>query len=346
MMKPANKPATSPDSLFPDHYDIEAEKAALNDLLVADNPDTTDPRWPRVVELENRIRALSQIRHAYTHRSGAETVVSNREAMDMNNIGTLVDEDQDSMTLHTREAFRLFVGRSRDVDGQYGPIVGGKRVASALRSAWALSANDNPYADWVLVSFMDEMDVIRKELEDSIAGYDGLIGELRARGLNYSILKSRKPVNVDLGFRSPYGYAVAELIVQYDYVVRQIKTLVRKDRITDADGRILLRQRVRGIRAMFELPPRYERYLMREELRQMSRSDWMPEAGIESGKRVAAVVGLFGEVPREVFTGAVRPRHSQRRANLSEQELRLLQDVALSPVVVTGDAEADEDELM
>jgi hypothetical protein len=35
---------------------------------------------------------------------------------------------------------------------------------------------------------------------------------------------------VELGFRSPYGYATAEAIVEFDYHVRMVKTLVLKDR--------------------------------------------------------------------------------------------------------------------
>lgn len=338
--------ATSPASPFSDGYDIEAEKAALQDLLDADNPGTTDPRWPRVVELEMRIEKLNQMKNAYAHRSGADRMVTDREAVDMKNIGTLVDDEQDSMTLHTREAYRLFMGRSRDAEGKYAPIIGGRRVASALRAAWALSATDNPYADWVLVSFMDHMEAMKENLEQAVARCEDSLKALRQRGLNYSVLRSRRPVDVDLGFRSPYGYAVAELIVLFDYYVRQVKTLIRKDRMSDEDGRILLRQKVREIRAMFELPSRYERFLMREELRQLCRADWLPEAGEESRKRVAAVVGLFGEVPREVFTGQIMPKHSRRRANLSDQEMRLLQEVALSPVVEAEASDAAEQGLV
>jgi hypothetical protein len=43
---------------------------------------------------------------------------------------------------------------------------------------------------------------------------------------------------------------------------------------------------------------------------------------------VKAVTGIFGEVPKAVFTGSVAPRHTRRRVNLSEQELALLQKVA------------------
>ena len=41
------------------------------------------------------------------------------------------------------------------------------------------------------------------------------------------MLASRSPVAVELGFRSPYGYATAEAIVEFDYHVRLVQTLIR-----------------------------------------------------------------------------------------------------------------------
>lgn len=320
-----------PDYKFPDGYDLRAEAAALADLIAADNPDSTDPRWPRFVELESRVDRLRQMNSSYKLRHGAEALVNTREAIEMGYIGALVDDDQDSMTLHTREAYRLFMGRSQDANGQYKPIIGGRRVASALRSAWALSGQDNPYADWVLVAFMDRMDEVAASLNQEIASCESVLKELGQRGLKLSILRSKGPKDLPLGFRSPYGYAVAELIIRYDYFVRMFRTLIKKGVLSDDEGRVRLRQQVRLIRSMFENPPRYERFLMRDELKRLSRHDWLPEAGEEGLKRVQAVVGIFGEVPREIFVGQIQPRHSKRRAHLSEQELRVLQEVALSP---------------
>ena len=39
---------------------------------------------------------------------------------------------------------------------------------------------------------------------------------------------------------------------------------------------------------------------------------------------------MFGELPREVFNGQLTPRHSRRRLDLSEEELRLLDEVPLA----------------
>jgi len=44
-------------------------------------------------------------------------------------------------------------------------------------------------------------------------------------------------------------------------------------------------------------------------------------------------------VPRDVFTGARVPRHSQRRVELTAQELRLLQDADLSGPPAAGDSD-------
>jgi hypothetical protein len=83
---------------------------------------------------------------------------------------------------------------------------------------------------------------------------------------------------------------------------------------------------------LFLEPIRWERHLLREELRQLSRSDFLPGADAFAQQRVRAVVALFGEVPRKVFTGAQAPRHTRRRVKLSEAELRLLEQASLTAV--------------
>ena len=162
---------------------------------------------------------------------------------------------------------------------------------------------------------------------------------LQQRGLHFSVLQSRVPQRVELGFRSPYGYAVADLVVRFDTCNRVLKTLVRKDLLPDRDGRTLIYSYTRRLRGLFEEPVRFERWLMRDELRPFSRHDFLPAAGAEASKRVQAVLALFGPVPRDVFTGTRAPRHSQRRVELTAQELRLLQDADLSGSPAAGDGD-------
>ena len=259
-------------------------------------------------------------------------------------LGALVDEAPDTMALHTREAYRLFVGRPLDVARQLGPIVGGRRVAAALRAIWYLSGNDNPYADWVLLDIGERISEIGSSLQRETQRGEDQLRALQQRGLHFSVLQSRLPQRVELGFRSPYGYAVADLVVRFDTCNRVIKTLVRKDLLPDRDGRSLIYSYTRRLRGLFEEPVRFERWLLRDELRPLCRHDFLPAAAPEARQRVQAAMALLGPVPRDVFTGARVPRHSRRRLELTAQELKLLQaaDLTWSPAA----GEADEATLL
>ncbi len=245
-------------------------------------------------------------------------------------VGDLVDEDQDKMVLHTKEGMLLFAGRSRDAANQISGIVGGRRAAAAARSIWLLSSNDNPYADWGLISTNAALDAAGRAIDDETKSREAEIEECKRRGLSLSVQRSKRPAELEIGFRSPYGYAIAELVVRFDYFVRLVKSLVRKDRMTEAQGRELIASVRRSCRAAFEVAVRFERYLSKPELRKLSRSDYLPSADEESRKRVQAAVVVYGEVPRDVFTGKSAPRHSRRRERLSDQELRLLSELDLS----------------
>ena len=245
-------------------------------------------------------------------------------------LGQLADATPDTMSLHTKDAYRIFTGRGADGAGKLPPIPGGRRFAAVLKSIWHLSANDNPYADWILIRVYQSLVAIRSQMAQAIAAREAEFDALRRKGLNLSVLRSRSPATVELGFRSPYGYATAEAIVEFDYHVRMVKTLVLKDRLSDEDGRAAIREIGRGLRALFLEPIRWERLLLREEMLLLSRRDFLPSADEVGRERMHIAVTLFGEVPRAVFTGDDAPRHSQRRITPTAAELRLLRQVSLS----------------
>lgn len=245
-------------------------------------------------------------------------------------LGRLADETPDVMTLHTQDAYRMFTGRAADPVSKAAAIPGGRRFAAMLKALWYLSANDNPYADWILIRVYQGLTGIRTQMNRAIEAREAEFERLRCKGLALSVLASRSPVIVELGFRSPYGYATAEAIVEFDYHVRMVKTLVLKDRLSDEAGRADIRAIGRGLRALFLEPIRWERNLLREEMLLLSRRDFLPGVDEAARQRVRAAVALFGEVPRKVFTGEDAPRHSQRRITPSPAELRLMHRVSLS----------------
>jgi len=337
---------TSAKSPFPDRYDIEGERNALRDLV--DMPDehfdrvTIDARYPRYLELERREDMLKSMQNAHVVRGGAEPEVDKLEAIQMNyTLGKLTDEEEDAMLLHTRESSRLFMGRVVEPGTRGYGQSGAKKVGAALRAIWYLSGNDNPYADFALIEAASRLTTQVDALEQEITRMEDRLSQLKKRGLSFSVLKAEPPVRVALGFRSPYGYSVVNLVSTFDYYVRMVKTMVRKDMLSDRDGYAEVYNQTRRTRSIFERVIWFQRYLLREEMRPLARSDWLVTADDEGKKRVQAAVAIFGELPREVFNGTVMPRHSRRRLDLSEEELRLLDEVPLvgaDPVIEEAQA--------
>lgn len=336
--KPAGKAPpppfpTSPTSPFPDKYDIDSERSALKDLVECEDFDrvSVDSRYPRYLELERREEQLRSLQNQHTKRGGADSEVNVIEAAQLqNNLGRLMDEEEDAMLLHTRESSRLFMGRTVEPGRQGYGQSGAKKVGAALRAIWYLSGNDNPYADFSLIEAASRISTQVQSLEEEITKMEDRLAQLKRRGLTFSVLKAEPPVRVGLGFRSPYGYSVVNLVSTFDYYVRVVKTMVRKDLLSDKEGYAEIYTQTRRCRSIFERVIWFQRYLMREELRPMTRADWLPTADEEAGKRVQAAVAIFGELPREVFNGQVMPRHSRRRLDLSDEELRLLDAVPLA----------------
>ncbi len=155
----------------------------------------------------------------------------------MRAMSQLADETLDVMTLHTQDAFRMFTGRAADALTHAFAILGSRRFAAVVKSIWYLWADANPYADWIQIRVYQMLFAIRSQMAQAISVCEVEFEALRCKGLNLSVLRSRSPATVALGFRSSNGYATAETIVECDYHVRMVNALDLKDRMSDDDGR-------------------------------------------------------------------------------------------------------------
>lgn len=319
--------ATEPNSPFKDGYSIAGEAERLAEFFKTDMLDTDHPDYDRYIEWLDRKDRVEEIEKRFNDTKGAPPIVSRSEARGIDAIGSLVDEEQDQMTLHTKQAYRAFMGRRFNPVTRSAPIPGGRMVASALRNLWNLTASDNPYADWALLRHEQTITELRQHLTRQIKRAEQLLDEQRNKGLTYSILRSAKPQSLNLGYASPYGYAVSNLIVQFDYFVRLQVTIARKSLETDQDTRAAIANVTRLMRRIFNETERFNRHLSHQQVSSLSRSDFLPGADGEAHKRVEFVTKVFGTVPKEIFTGDLQPSHSRRRYHLTADERRLLQEV-------------------
>lgn len=219
---------------------------------------------------------------------------------------------EDEMTLHTVDAFHLFCGRAADARSKVSMIPGGLRYAAAMKSIWRASAQDNPYADWLLIRAEAGLDEVRSQVA---ARHRDCLAELEAlsrRGMSLSILASRNPRSVRLSFGSPYGYTMAAALLEFDQYVRVIKTLTQKGRIGERQGEGEIRDMVRRYRRVFAEPLPWEGSMSRGALSELRRSDFAPGADAPAQRRVREAVEILGEIPISVVDRSRVPRHGRR----------------------------------
>lgn len=218
----------------------------------------------------------------------------------------------DSMTLHTTEALRLFVGQAGDARWRIEALAGGKHFASALKELWFLSSRDHPYADWLLIRAYDDLAALRRRTADATDTLRQRLDQIRCMGLSMGILESPRAVTVALGFRSPYGYSVASAIVEFDYYVRLVQTLVQKDQWGPQEGKVDLLALSKRYHDLFGRALKWKRLLLSDVLKPMTRRDFGAEADEAAVNRVRVATGFFGPLPRNVLSREVRPRHDRR----------------------------------
>ncbi len=229
------------------------------------------------------------------------------------------------MTLHTREAFWMFSGRSWNKERRR--ILGGQRAAAVLNELRHISVGGNPYADWFLVLFEQQMDELRAKLASVVQDYAIQIEALKSKGLALRVLGARNPLQIEVAFGSAYGYAIAEAMVEYDHFVRMLKTLVLKNRVTAEEGRCELRRVGRPMRRVFVRVLQWERALQASPWREINRRDYLDFSDEAARQRVSAAVERFGPLPEEILSRKWMPRHFTRRSGgLGEDVLTVRSD--------------------
>ncbi|SCK55719.1 integrating conjugative element protein, PFL_4669 family [Variovorax sp. HW608] len=336
---------TDPNSPFADKYSVDKERELLADFIATNPNDERHPLYDRYIELVDREDQLEKLRSEYESTLGADAVADNAETFGMRSLGRLVDDEADQLEIHTLEAYRMFLGRRREPGTEHAPIIGGKRIGSVLRNLWLMTGKDNPFADWALVRHEHSMKEVQARLKREIEAAQSALLDQQKRGLHLSIVRSAEPQKLTLGFRSPYGYAVCQAINDFDFFIRLMKTLERKDLRSDDQVRKSIHELTRLIRRVWTDTARFERWLSQDEVKDLARSDFIEGAAEAAANRVRFATEVFGPVPSQIYTCAIQPTHSRRHRRVSAEDRLLLTRIGaqLAQAEAAADAEGQQE---
>ena len=199
-----------------------------------------------------------------------------------------------SITLHTRQAQRLFRGRRRTDDKP--SIIGLTAFSAMMTRVWEAAGRDDPYADWILLQAEQAIEDTRKQVKARQQEVDKHLSS-RTR-VKIEVAASLEPVELPLNFPTPYGYMGAYLIEDFDQLVLSLLTAVHVALMPRDTAMAALASTSKAIRRAFLTPTRHK-------LLGITRQDILMTT-----QRGAQAVAAMGELPPEILAGELRSRYA------------------------------------
>ncbi|MCP4043529.1 MAG: TIGR03761 family integrating conjugative element protein [Gammaproteobacteria bacterium] len=249
-------------------------------------------------------------------RENAGTVSGSKN--DTNSPGAL--RGQVWLTVQTRQAQQLIRGRNGTPDKP--AIIGLVGFADRLRVIWQAARDDDPYADWWLIKVHEALDQARNYLSQSQEELDTRLAQMQA--MEVAVAESQRPYRIRLQFANPYAYRGAQLIAEFDTLVRTALTCRHIGQLDNAAAEVIINRGARKIRGTLVVPQGYR--LLGIDRKCLQRS---------SGKDPRAS-SLMGELPEEVLSGEHHAPLVPRKAPFPMANHRSLELEPLSPLPDTS----------
>lgn len=193
------------------------------------------------------------------------------------------------LVLHTVDAQTAFMGH-----GEKGGM-GLFPFASRMGELWEAAAKDDPYADWYLLKIYDTIIQLRNSMATIIQDYQQQL--TKTHGLNGFIVypfQSEKPLNKSLYFNNPYGYLGAQIIADFDTLMRIVLTAKRIGVLLTKSHHAIRDEWLQPILVLFKLPFKWQNF-------QISRTD----VELNSANSIIASDAL-GKLPAAILAKKLR----------------------------------------
>lgn len=201
--------------------------------------------------------------------------------------------------IHTADAEFLFSGHTEK------DSISVLQFGAQMTKIWDAAELDDPYADWYLLKVYDAIYSCRQELNEIILNHQQTLqASYSSDHFKPAAFASQSPVTKNLWFRTQYGYLIANIIADYDTLMRLSLTAFRLGVILDHSHEQLKNRWIKKILKVFKLPFQYE-------LLELSR-----QTITEDTKLLKKAEKKMGELPHEIlhktlrapFAPAIKPK--------------------------------------
>lgn len=185
-----------------------------------------------------------------------------------------------TLELHCAQAQLLFHGKWQH--GQRGLT----QFAKLMSILWHAAKEGDPYAEWYLLKTHDEIYSVKEGFKAIEAYLDGRLQQLR--GIEIKIYSNEEPLKKELFMVTPFGFLGAQLLVDFDYIIRKALTL-KKLGIHLKPERYDNPSMLRALRKLFSFPSRWHRTsITREDV-------------LANNEKAQKAVMLMGELPDAIL---------------------------------------------
>lgn len=192
-----------------------------------------------------------------------------------------------SVTYHMRETYAFMLGRRNPKPELIGLFAAAARLKTIVQGYYA----DCPYACWKLVELEQEITDLKKQMK--------LIEQEAIALVNHSsnvVIKkfeAKRPTNVMLSFAEPYAYHIADLLVQYDDILRIMLKYKEKQFISYEEYATIENKMAKPLRRILNTTTKWY-YVGREAVLEQNAKNQQAEASM-------------GILPDEIINDKIKP---------------------------------------
>lgn len=204
--------------------------------------------------------------------------------------------------LHSHEAFRFPLGRNQRILMKEGKrvrqtrIVGLFDAAASLKQIVAGYQSGCPYAAWTLIKIEEQIALIRSLIATAKLEAESLCQQ--STNLTLSSFTSKNPSEVPLNFKSVYAYHFADLLTEYDLLLRSILNYKIQHFISIDEYKNIEQKLGRPLRQLFR-----------------TTDDWHyvgKEAIEEQNAKLQEAEYRMGVLPKEIISGEKAPKFVEK----------------------------------